>query len=112
MSDRPLIDARFHDTYRLAGFVRGVLESPYAGHLHLVSDIFADDGCTETFAAPYRKVTSVHHIVPLAKGGQNDLTNVQLLCASCNLAKGDRTVTTLSIYDSWVPTATPTSLEL
>ena len=303
--ERPLIDARFHDTYRMAGFVRGVLQSPFGEYLHFVSDFFVDDGWTETFAAPYPEVTSLHHfvdyavrrvyyaenvegidlesrkrawsnygrfaeasgsmrphmlpveeafeayeieedsfvgllreqgrpfgeateddlsdhyreltlgqpfddlvrrvtdevfhvlfsdratlvlfgllvarrvvseadpqdlgaegarhfeapgrlrrvrpprwvqravffrdrgrcvlcrrdlfglvtfgtentenydhVVPLAKGGQNDLTNVQLLCAGCNLEKGDRTVTTSSTYDSWAPTATPTSLEL
>lgn len=29
------------------------------------------------------------HIVPLEKGGTNDATNFQLLCANCNLAKND-----------------------
>lgn len=30
----------------------------------------------------------VDHKVPLAKGGSNDRTNIQLLCPTCNLRKG------------------------
>lgn len=28
------------------------------------------------------------HVVPVAKGGKSDLSNLQLLCAACNAAKG------------------------
>lgn len=28
------------------------------------------------------------HIVPLARGGSNDIGNIQLLCVACNLSKG------------------------
>lgn len=30
------------------------------------------------------------HIVPLSKGGTNDISNIQLLCPKCNLAKKDK----------------------
>lgn len=30
------------------------------------------------------------HIVPVAKGGANTVENIQILCASCNLKKGDK----------------------
>lgn len=33
------------------------------------------------------------HIVPLEKGGLNDVTNIQLMCQECNLKKGTETYT-------------------
>jgi 5-methylcytosine-specific restriction enzyme A len=32
----------------------------------------------------------IDHIILLAKGGTNDLSNFQILCASCNQQKSDR----------------------
>lgn len=41
--------------------------------------------------ADLRKVKRhLDHITPLARGGSNDRTNLQYLCAPCNLAKGSR----------------------
>jgi hypothetical protein len=37
----------------------------------------------------------IDHVHPLAKGGTNDLSNLQLLCGFCNLAKRDR----LTLFD-------------
>jgi hypothetical protein len=34
----------------------------------------------------------IDHIVPLAVGGTNDLSNLQLLCAPCNLSKGKQQI--------------------
>lgn len=42
------------------------------------------------------------HIVPLAKYGFNDVTNIQLLCKECNQKeKKDKFSTTSNIYQSW-----------
>ena len=38
------------------------------------------------------------HIVPLASGGVNDLTNIQLLCDGCNLKKSSRAMNVSSLY--------------
>ena len=32
------------------------------------------------------------HIIPLARGGSDEAVNIQLLCRTCNLAKGARIV--------------------
>lgn len=34
------------------------------------------------------KPCAIDHIFPRARGGQNDLTNLRLLCISCNASKG------------------------
>lgn len=41
------------------------------------------------------------HMIPLAEGGINDITNLQLLCASCNLRKGRLMLPTSTHYQSW-----------
>lgn len=40
------------------------------------------------------------HMVPLEQGGMNDVTNIQLLCSSCNLSKGTFSATS-NIYQNW-----------
>ena len=41
------------------------------------------------------------HIIPLAAGGINDVTNVQLLCGPCNLKKGAEVIGPSSRYEAW-----------
>jgi hypothetical protein len=41
------------------------------------------------------------HIVPLIAGGLNDVTNLQLLCAVCNAAKGAGAGVTSAFYQRW-----------
>lgn len=41
------------------------------------------------------------HIVPLAAGGLNDCTNIQLLCAACNEKKSAGQPVTSSRYEAW-----------
>lgn len=37
-----------------------------------------------------RRATHVDHVEPLAQGGTDDDSNLQALCADCNLRKGTR----------------------
>lgn len=41
------------------------------------------------------------HIIPLALSGINDVSNIQLLCAECNLSKKDRNTNTSYSYEKW-----------
>lgn len=41
------------------------------------------------------------HIVPLALGGLNDVTNLQLLCKECNDEKGHNKIVTTNRYEKW-----------
>lgn len=41
------------------------------------------------------------HIVPLYYGGINDVTNIQLLCSTCNLKKGRKDIKTSAYYFKW-----------
>ena len=43
------------------------------------------------------------HMIPLSLGGLNDVTNIQLLCAKCNLKKGGGKILTSQHYEDWYP---------
>jgi hypothetical protein len=45
--------------------------------------------------------THYDHIIPLARGGMNCVTNLQLTCSTCNLSKGARSSSTSREYESW-----------
>ena len=49
-------------------------------------------GCGIDLTTLPREQINVDHILPVAKGGTNDLDNLQALCRSCNIAAGDKTV--------------------
>lgn len=44
----------------------------------------------------------IDHIVPLARGGCNDVVNLQLLCAGCNLRKSARDEQVLSSVPEYI----------
>ena len=41
------------------------------------------------------------HIIPLANGGINDITNIQLLCENCNKRKHSKSISTSIKYEKW-----------
>lgn len=68
---------------------------------------FRDRGCC---VACHRDLTGLlnllskknfDHMVPLAQGGLNDITNLQLLCDGCNLKKSDKLIGTSHQYQLW-----------
>lgn len=48
----------------------------------------AQKGLCNACGADIRVRRHLDHIVPLVKGGTHDLSNLQLLCVSCNCSKG------------------------
>ena len=44
--------------------------------------------------------TQVDHIVPKVKGGTDELSNLQAMCATHNLKKGDRTIERGTYWDT------------
>jgi len=50
---------------------------------------FYDNRC---LACGLKKKLEVDHVVPLTKGGSNDLSNLQPLCRSCNSKKGTKII--------------------
>jgi 5-methylcytosine-specific restriction endonuclease McrA len=41
------------------------------------------------------------HVVSLADGGLNDVTNIQLLCEGCNIKKSAGEPLTSDVYEAW-----------
>lgn len=40
--------------------------------------------------SPHKALFQIDHIIPMAKGGRTVIENLQLLCRTCNLIKGDK----------------------
>lgn len=57
-----------------------------------IADIFRLQNCRCAYcpAILTKKTMRVDHIIALAKGGDNNRRNLQILCEPCNLAKGAR----------------------
>lgn len=47
------------------------------------------------------EIENFDHIIPLAKGGINDVTNIQLLCEKCNKTKQSKNISTSIKYEKW-----------
>lgn len=55
-------------------------------------EVFARDGNRCRVCGTTAEVEPLHvdHIIPISKGGRSDLHNLQTLCQTCNLGKGNR----------------------
>lgn len=69
------------------------IPDPYTGESTVCVFVFGprDIRCTPfglPIDATLRTRLEVDHVVPISKGGTNDLDNLQTLCEPCNQAKG------------------------
>jgi hypothetical protein len=58
-------------------------------------------GCDLSRTLSRLNVINYDHIVALANGGLNDVTNVQVLCKACNQAKLHGEASTSNFYETW-----------
>lgn len=54
--------------------------------------VFQRDGfrCRGCAKSPPEVQLQIDHIIPIAQGGSNDISNLQTLCKTCNRRKKDR----------------------
>lgn len=59
--------------------------------------------CQTDLTKLFSQQSQIHydHIMPLALGGMNCVTNLQLTCSNCNLDKGARSAATSREYEAW-----------
>lgn len=79
-SRSPSIDpATYHDVFAL--FYTSLMNGFVCSYCGCEMDLVSDD-----------HQVSVDHVVPLARGGTNDITNLVLCCRHCNTQKASMTV--------------------
>lgn len=54
-----------------------------------------------------RKALTRDHIIPVTRGGSDDITNIQPLCLSCNASKGNRPDSVLVAFFTWLIQTSP-----
>ena len=63
---------------------RGSISTLQQIHLLILQDL----QCAGCYRLVQIDLCQTDHVIPRAKGGSDDLLNIQLLCASCNKSKG------------------------
>ncbi len=94
------MESRLRDQFGVFGAIHHRTDVPrrtdlgevpnYRTHKHTLFGLqeAAYGGCRMVF--PFRNF-EVDHVIPRARGGQDNLDNLQLLCGACNYAKGTGT---------------------
>ena len=84
-------DGRKFDPRKVEGLPKRKIFSKKVRFAVLDRDGFKCRSCGQ---GPPEHVLHVDHIIPRAKGGTDELSNLQTLCADCNLGKGVRVMAT------------------
>ncbi len=68
-------------------------ERPSADKWRVLRDeVFARDGYTCQYCGDRGTSLQCDHIIPVSRGGSNDLTNLQTACKKCNQSKHNKTI--------------------
>lgn len=100
-----LPDSEWGDNFARPGVLRRVAIPSWVQR----AVYFRDRGMCAICAADLSGILAIgaeenyDHMVPLATGGLNDVTNIQLLCRGCNLKKAAGEAVTTSRYEAWYP---------
>ena len=64
--------------------------------LMMEEQMYMCNDCGKYIANDFHK----DHIKPLSKGGDHSITNIQLLCPTCNLSKSDKYIKVYNMRDA------------
>src|SRR5687768_2153712 len=87
------------DTDQRAAYNHRVRAKAYGLTSHFTIDELKHLRVTQSHQCPHceRKVKLiVDHVVPFSRGGNNEITNICLICRRCNSSKGDK------LLEEWV----------
>lgn len=60
--------------------------------------VFKRDGYACTYCGDTEQKLHCDHVIPLSRGGLNELDNLKAACASCNLDKGNKLLSEWDYY--------------
>lgn len=81
--------SRAYDKYRKTYDFRRKEACAFTSNPEFKQYIFNRDGRKCVKCGSTKKLT-LDHIIPVAKGGEDNENNIQILCKSCNSSKGDK----------------------
>lgn len=91
---RALIDAMAGKQTPFSRHIRPGSDRPSAEvWMKLRTAVFSRDDYTCTYCGERGKRLECDHVVPVSKGGSNDLGNLATACLPCNRSKRDKTLT-------------------
>jgi hypothetical protein len=72
--------------------------------LNVRKNIFKRDNYKCTYCGVYAEKLECDHIIPVSKGGSNDMDNLTTACRTCNRQKKDKSVAEFIIYKQKIST--------
>lgn len=90
LEDLILDELRYYTSFRVAERTAKERLRMYANHFCRDVRKFLINESSKCIKCGSNEKLHIDHIVPISKNGKNVLENVQILCQTCNLKKGNR----------------------